>query len=246
MPCDDSTVNSERTLVIIPTYCESSNIGSLIPVVLSLGDDIDILVIDDSSPDGTADVVRGLSEENRRVKLKVRPAKSGLGTAYVEGFREAIQSRYRCVIQMDADFSHEYEAIPALITCAESADFVIGSRYVQGGSTPTWSVKRKLLSRSANMLCRIILGLRIRDITSGFKCIRVEALSRIRLDRLSCSGFGFQCELLHWAVLAGLRVIEFPTKFIDRQKGKSKMNAFIIVEALLRILRLRFTKNSRG
>lgn len=239
---DADRIDNGRTLVVIPTYCESADIGSIIPAVLGIHDDIDVLVIDDNSPDGTADIVRGLAEKSPRVKQTVRDGKAGLGTAYIEGFRTAIRDGYRNVVQIDADFSHEYKIIPEMMICAQVADMVVASRYVQGGSTSIWSMGRRLLSYYTNLGIRLILGLRVRDITAGFKCIRVEALSKIDLDRMKCKGFGFQCELIYWAVMSGLRIIEFPTVFIDREKGKSKMSFKIAIEALWRLPRLRFMK----
>lgn len=231
-----------RTLVVIPTYCESDNINSIVPAVLALRDDIDVLVVDDNSPDGTANIVREIAKKSPRVKLKVRASKAGLGTAYIEGFRTSIRENYRNVMQIDADFSHEYKIIPELIICSQTADMVIASRYVQGGSTTVWSLGRRLLSFYTNLGIRFIVGLRVRDITAGFKCINVKALSKIDLDQLECKGFGFQCELIYWAARSGLRIIEFPTTFIGRKKGKSKMSFQIALEALWKLPRLRFIK----
>lgn len=237
-----SDSSNGRTLVVIPTYCEADNIGSIIPAILALDDDIDILVIDDNSPDGTANIVKQMAAKLIRVQLIVRADKAGLGTAYIEGFREAILRGYRNVMQIDADFSHEYKIIPEMIICAQAADMVVASRYVQGGSTSIWSMERRLLSYCTNLGVHFILGLKVRDITAGFKCIRVNALSKIDLDRLKCKGFAFQCELIYWTAKAGLRIIEFPTTFIDRRKGKSKMSFKIAFEALWRLPRLRFMK----
>lgn len=226
--------------VVIPTYNERENITALLVAVHRQMPDADLLVVDDSSPDGTGDVVRELMADNPSVTLHTRPGKEGLGVAYVDGFSRALACGYDRIVQMDADFSHEPEHLPAFMAALDDgADLVIGSRYVKGGGTQDWPPLRRLVSRAGSLYASTVLGLPVKDATGGFKCWRRELLEKVIRRDLTIRGFGFQIELTYRAHLLGAIIREVPIAFSDRSHGESKMSAAIFREALLGVLRLR-------
>ncbi len=234
-----------RILVIIPTYNEAENIKDLIPKVLEQSKftesyDIDVLVVDDNSPDGTANVVRDLQKEYEgRVYLIERPGKLGLGTAYVEGFKFALKNSYDYVFEMDADFSHDPNEIPKILKGALNGyDIVIGSRYSHGVSVMNWPMSRVLLSYFANAYARTLTGVPVKDLTSGFKCISRNVLKKIDLDKIRSNGYAFQIELTVKAYYENLKIAEHPIIFVERRSGVSKMSKKIVLEAALMVLRL--------
>lgn len=228
-----------RALVVIPTYNEHENIAKIIPDVM-VYDEFQVLVVDDNSQDGTAEIVRGLAEAYPdRVHLIQRSGKLGLGTAYIAGFTWALQRDYTHIFEMDADFSHHPATLPRLLQASRYADLVIGSRYVPGGRTVNWSPVRKLISRGGSFYARTILGLPVRDLTGGFKCFRRQVLEEINLSEVTSTGYGFQIELTYRAALAGFRIVEIPITFAERLHGSSKMSSTIFFEALFRVWQLR-------
>ena len=230
-----------KSLVIIPTFNEADNIGKLIPEVLQEGPlGTDVLVVDDSSPDGTAQLVERLAEDDKRIHLISRDAKTGLGTAYVEGFKFALERDYEFVLEMDADFSHDPKEISRLVERARQCDLVIGSRYVNGVNVVNWPLKRLILSLGASKYTRMVTGLRIRDCTSGFKCFRRRVLEAIDLDSIHSDGYSFQIELNFKAANKGFEVCEIPIVFVDRRSGISKMSKRIVHEAMWMVWKLRF------
>ena len=229
-----------KALVVIPTYDEAENIAKLVPNVLSQAPNLDVLVVDDNSPDGTAGLVRDLMDNNGRVHLIERPAKMGLGTAYVAGFRFAIKNSYDYVFEMDADFSHNPREIPNFLKKIENYDLVIGSRYMQGVRILNWPMQRLLLSYSANVYTRIITGLPLHDATGGFKCYRRKVLEAIDLDKIKSNGYAFQIEMSFKAWKKGFKLLEIPIVFLDRRSGDSKMSKNIIYEAAFMLWKLRF------
>ena len=228
-----------RILVIIPTYNEVENIRNLIPQVLAQDPRIHILVVDDNSPDGTAQVVEGIMKDSGRVDIIKRPAKLGLGTAYVAGFRQALQKGYDLVFEMDADFSHDPREIRRFLDCMNHFDLVIGSRYIHGVNVVNWPLSRLILSWSANLYTRLVTGLPVRDSTSGFKCFQRSVLEAIDLNRIRSDGYAFQIEMNYKAWKKNFRVFEIPIVFVDRNIGISKMNPGIIREAAWMVWKLR-------
>ena len=230
----------QKALVIIPTYNEQENIGNIIPLVLSQDERLEVLVVDDNSPDGTAGTVKSLMADNPKVHILEREKKMGLGTAYVAGFRYAIENSYDYVFEMDADFSHDANALPGFFKAIEEYDLVLGSRYIQGVNVINWPMKRLLLSYFANQYTRIVTGLPVRDATGGFKCFRIEVLKAIDLDRVHSNGYSFQIEMSFKAWKKGFKVHEIPIIFMDRRVGVSKMSKKIVREAVTMVWRLRF------
>ena len=228
-----------RTLVVIPTYNESDNIARLIPRVLEQDPSIDVLVVDDSSPDGTGTLVRGMQHGQPRLHLVEREGKLGLGTAYVAGFRFALARGYDFVFEMDADFSHNPREIPRFLERIREHDLVIGSRYASGVRVLNWPMQRLLLSYSANVYTRLITGLPLSDATGGFKCFRRAVLQAIDLDRIRSNGYAFQIEMSYKAWKKGFRLVETPIVFLDRRSGASKMSKGIIYEAFFMLWKLR-------
>ncbi len=225
-----------KTLICIPTYNEIENIPKMIPAVLgSSPESVDVLVIDDGSPDGTGKWVESFSKSNPRVHVLHRQKKMGLGTAYVAGFGWGLERGYEALIEMDADFSHDPRYLPTMLSNLESHDFVIGSRYVPGGGTVNWGLGRKILSRGGSLYSRIILGAPIRDFTGGFNGWNRRVLQSVDLPTLRSDGYSFQIELKYRAFLKRFRYTEFPIVFADRKVGKSKMNRRIVLEALRRV-----------
>lgn len=224
---------SARAVVVTPTFCEAGNIGALIEGVLGVGDTLDVLVVDDSSPDGTPELVADAAASRPgRVMLLSRPAKSGLGSAYVDGFAAAADAGYDRVVQMDADGSHDPAHIPAMLAALDAgADMAIGSRYVQGGSAAgLGSARRKILSLGANCYARACTGIGVRDITGGFRAYRSRLLASVDWSSLDVSGFGFQVVALAACVETGAKVAEVPIRFRPRASGSSKMSASIMAE----------------
>ncbi len=230
----------KRALVIIPTYNELENIQNIVPDILSRDERLQVLVVDDNSPDGTADAVRSQMEESDRVHLLEREKKMGLGTAYVAGFKYAIAQGYDYVFEMDADFSHDPGTLPRFLETIEDHDLVLGSRYIQGVNVVNWPMKRLLLSYFANQYTRIVTGLPVRDATGGFKCFRVEVLKSIDLNQVRSNGYSFQIEMSFKAWKKGYRIKEIPIIFMDRRVGISKMSKKIVREAVTMVWRLRF------
>lgn len=228
-----------KCLVVIPTYNESSNISSLIKEILKQEDSLDILVIDDSSSDGTGEIVEKIAKENPRIKIFHRKEKLGLGSAYVMGFKYAIESGYDIVFEMDADFSHNPERLPVFLEKIKDYDLVIGSRYLNGISVVNWSLRRLALSLFANYYVRFILNLPLRDCTSGFKCFKKNVLQGINLDKIESDGYAFQIEMNYKTYKKGFNIAEIPIIFIERQSGTSKMDKKIIFEALIMPFKLR-------
>ena len=233
-----------RVAVIVPTYNEAANMPELASRLFGLGlADVRLYIVDDASPDGTAAVARRLSGEyGGRIEVISRSGKLGLGTAYVTGFARALEEEVDCIVQMDADLSHAPEETPKMLAMLRSFDVVVGSRYTrQGGSDPAWSAKRRALSASGNFLIRLVTGVDVKDVTSGFKAYRAEALRSLDLTRVRCIGFGFQAEIAHYCQARGLKVAEHPITFMERTRGDSKMSFRIIAEAIwkLTLLRLR-------
>jgi len=227
-----------RGLVVIPTYNEAENIPRLVPIVLEQGP-LDILVVDDGSPDGTAAIVREMGAKDPRVNLIVREKKQGLGTAYVAGFRFAIERGYDVVFEMDADFSHDPKEIPAFLSSVRDADLVVGSRYTNGVRVLNWPINRLLLSYFANVYTRFLIGLPLHDATGGFKCYRRDVLEAIDLDKIRSNGYAFQIEMSYKAWRKGFRLVEIPIIFLDRQSGSSKMSKHIVYEAFFMLWKLR-------
>jgi dolichol-phosphate mannosyltransferase len=235
-------------LVIIPTYKEKENIEAIIKSISSLDIAFDILIIDDNSPDGTAGIVKNLQPSFQNLHLIERPGKLGLGTAYFEGFKWALEKDYRYICEMDADFSHDPNALLSLYkACHEDgADLAIGSRYISGVNVVNWPLSRVIMSYAASVYVRIVTGMRIMDTTAGFKCYRREVLESIKPDHIRSVGYGFQIEMKFTAWKLGYKIVEVPIIFTDRKLGASKMSGGIFNEALWGVLKMKlrsiFTK----
>lgn len=230
----------DKTLVIIPTYNEADNIESIISKVINLNiANLSILVVDDNSPDGTGDIVAKIAKQDMRIHLIARDGKYGLGTAYVEGFKFAIERGFDLIFEMDADHSHDPEEIPKMLEKARSYDLVIGSRYLTGVNVINWPFSRLLLSLAANWYTRVITRMPIHDCTSGFKCFRRKVLESINLDRISSDGYSFQIEMAYKAWRRNFKIVEHPIIFVDRTKGNSKMNRKVMREAAWMVWKLR-------
>jgi dolichol-phosphate mannosyltransferase len=235
-----------RCLVVIPTYNEADNIPQLLPIILGLGEHFNVLVVDDSSPDGTAKLVKEMQKTESRVHLIERAGKMGLGTAYVAGFKYALANGFEFIFEMDADFSHDPQELPRLLDKAQSYDLVIGSRYISGVNVVNWPMRRLILSYGANLYTRIITGMPVRDATGGYKCFRRKVLESIDLDAIHSNGYAFQIEMNFKTWRKGYRVHEIPIVFVDRRIGVSKMSGHIVYEAVWMVWRLKiksiFTK----
>jgi dolichol-phosphate mannosyltransferase len=232
-----------RAVVCLPTYNEVENLE---PMVRALGDVLDttrdrVLVVDDGSPDGTGELADRLSEELAWVSVLHRDRKEGIGPAYVAGFRRALADAAELVLEMDCDFSHDPRDVARLIEASADADLVLGSRYVRGGGTENWGLVRRFISRGGCVYAQVLLGVRVRDLTGGFKCFRRATLEAIDLGAVSARGYGFQIETTYRVLRAGLRVREIPIRFVDRRVGDSKMTGSIVAEAawMVPLLRLR-------
>ena len=229
-----------KPVVVIPTYDERENVGPMAEAVLAAAPDAELLFVDDSSPDGTGDLIEEMIGSEPRIHCLHRTKKEGLGRAYVAGFEEALRLGADRVVQMDCDFSHDPRDLPRLL--AEDADLVIGSRYVPGGGTPGWPFKRRFISRAGGVFIRVVTGMPLRDPTGGFKCWTASALRRIDFSTVASAGYSFQLEMNHRAWKAGCSVREIPITFTDRARGYSKITAGIAVESVKIALRLRFGK----
>lgn len=229
------------SLVIIPTYNEKENIQLIIQAIFSLPHDFHILIIDDGSPDGTANIVKSLQLENQnRLFIEERKGKQGLGTAYIHGFKWAIQQHYDYIFEMDADFSHNPDDLLRLrAACVDGADMAIGSRYIQGVNVVNWPMNRVLMSYFASVYVRFITGINIQDATAGFKCYRRKVLETIKLDKIKFVGYAFQIEMKFTAIKHGFNVVEVPIVFTDRTRGTSKMSTRIFREAFLGVLQMK-------
>jgi dolichol-phosphate mannosyltransferase len=229
----------KRSLIIIPTYNEVDNVAKIIPEVLVQDDGFNVLIVDDNSPDGTAKLVREMQKNNQRIHLIERPSKRGLGTAYVAGFKYALEKGFDFIFEMDADFSHDPKSLVKLLAKAEAYDLVIGSRYISGVNVVNWPLSRLILSYSANLYTRIITGLPVRDATAGFKCYRRAVLESLDLDSITSNGYSFQIETNFLTWKKGFRVCEVPIVFIDRRAGVSKMSKHIVYEAAWMVWKLK-------
>jgi len=243
------SVDAGPVWVIVPTYNERENLEGLIEAARTELDKVTsdhaILVVDDSSPDGTGELADRIALDDPRVHVLHRPRKLGLGQAYVAGFRRALAEGAALVIEMDADFSHDPAYLPALIDAAADADLVLGSRYVDGGALDNWGKARRLVSRGGCWYARTVLGVDVRDLTGGFKCFRREVLEAIDLDTVHSQGYAFQVELTYRALSMGFRVKEIPIVFTDRRVGHSKMSRRIVLEAMWMVPRLRSARSGR-
>jgi dolichol-phosphate mannosyltransferase len=234
---------AERALVVIPTYNEAANLPNVVPQVLAQDPRLDVLVVDDNSPDGTGRMADELAAANPRVHVLHREGKLGLGTAYIRGFRWALERGYDYVFEMDADFSHDPAHLKEFLTAIEGADVVLGSRYLNGKVTVVnWPMGRLMLSYCANIYARWITGLRIWDLTGGFKCFRRRVLEAIDLSQVRSNGYAFQIEMSVRAWRKGFKLRETPIVFVDRTEGQSKMNRSIVREAVWMVPRLRLQR----
>jgi len=234
-----------KTIIVIPTYNEAENIEKLIKKIFSLEiPDLEILVVDDNSPDKTAKIVEDLKSSffNLQLHLLKREGKLGLGSAYIAGFKKALDLNADYIFEMDADFSHDPEDVPRLLKACQQADLVIGSRKIEGGKVIGWGWIRKFMSNGAMWFSRIVLGLKTKDVTAGFRCFRRRVLESIDINSIKSNGYAFQEELLYRTQKAGFTIIEIPVIFIDRQEGKSKLSKKDILEFFWIILKLRFRK----
>lgn len=219
-------------MIVIPTYNESENLERLVSQILSMKCGVSILVVDDNSPDGTGEIADRLAEQFPEVHAEHREGKLGLGTAYVHGFRVAMDMGADCVFEMDADFSHDPRYIPQFLSAIDEHDAVIGSRYVQGGGIENWGLLRELISRGGSMYARLFTGMKIRDATSGYRCYRSEVLRNIDLSRVDARGYAFQVEMAYVCYRLGYDIYELPIVFTDRRVGQSKMSKGIVFEAM--------------
>ena len=229
------TESANELLVIIPTYNESENIERIVARTLTAVPEADVLVADDASPDGTGKLADALAESDPRVQVMHRPAKQGLGAAYVAGFTWGLERGYQVLVEMDADGSHAPEQLPRLLTALKSADVALGSRYVPGGAVVNWSKRREALSRGGTLYVRLALGVTLRDATGGYRAFRRAVLEGIDYRDVMSQGYCFQVDLAWRATRAGYRVVEVPITFAEREHGESKMSGTIVREALLRV-----------
>ena len=229
----------EKSLVIVPTYNELENLPKLIPAVLSQDESIHILIVDDGSPDGTGNFVKEEMKKNDHIHLLEREKKMGLGTAYLAGFKYALQNNYDFIFEMDADFSHDPNELKNFLIAIKENDLVLGSRYINGVRVLNWPMARLLLSFFASVYTRIITGMPIKDATGGFKCFRKKVLEAIDLDKVKSNGYSFQIEMTFKAYSKGFKIKEVPIIFSDRVKGKSKMSKKIVREAVTMVWKLR-------
>ena len=238
-----------RTLIVLPTFNEADNIVEVLQKLRAVVPEASVLVVDDASPDGTADLVEEVAEQIGDVSVMRRPAKSGLGSAYRDGFRRGLSVGYDVMVEMDSDLSHDPAALPLLLSAvADGAALALGSRYIPGGSIPDWSWHRRALSRWGNRYAAAVLGIDVKDATSGYRAYRAEALTNIDFHTVQADGYGFQVEMAYRVLASGGRIVEVPISFTDRVRGESKMSSRIVIEALVlvtwwairdRVLRIR-------
>jgi dolichol-phosphate mannosyltransferase len=236
---DSRPPDRRSALVCLPTYDEKDNVVPITEAILAATPDVDVLIIDDNSPDGTGRLADALATREPRVKVLHRAGKQGLGKAYLAGFDWALRHGYELVLEMDADFSHDPRYLPGMLEAARGADLVLGSRNIPGGGTVNWGVGRKIISRGGSLYARTILGIPIRDLTGGFKCFHRKVLESIELSTVECSGYAFQIELTFRTLRKGFRVVEIPIVFVDRRVGQSKMSKRIVLEALGKVWSIR-------
>lgn len=229
---------SERALVLLPTYNERDNIERIVPQVLAVDPRVELLVIDDDSPDGTGEIADKLAATEPRIKVLHRAVKEGLGRAYIAGFRYGIEHGYDYIFEMDADFSHQPKYIADHLRNIENCDISLGSRYVKGGGVENWPKSRWFISYYANVYSRVVTGLKVKDATGGFKCFRRQVLESLELDRIRSNGYSFQIEVSFRAWLKGFRICEIPIVFVEREAGDSKFSKRIIYEAVFMVLLL--------
>jgi dolichol-phosphate mannosyltransferase len=234
-------MTARKALVCLPTYDEAENLRPMVAAILASVPQVEILVVDDDSPDGTGRIADGLAAADPRVHVLHRAGKEGLGRAYLAAFAWALARDYGLVLEMDCDFSHDPKYLPGMIAAAGQVDLVLGSRYVEGGGTVNWGLARRLISRGGSLYARAILGLRVHDLTGGFKCFRREVLEAIDLATVQCTGYAFQIELTYRAVRKGFTVRELPIVFEDRRVGRSKMSRGILLEAVRKVWSLRLS-----
>ena len=220
-------------LVVLPTYNEVLNIASMLRALREIVPSVNILVVDDGSPDGTAAIAREIAAELGQIELLERSSKNGLGGAYRAGFAWGLERGYDRFVEIDCDFSHDPKDLPRLLAASEQAEVVIGARYVRGGSIPNWTLIRRMLSRGGNLYASFVLGLRVKDATAGYRVYRTSALEKIEYQTALADGYGFQIEMTYRARRAGASIVEVPISFSDRVLGESKMSSAIVVEALL-------------
>jgi dolichol-phosphate mannosyltransferase len=230
-----SSFRDTTVLVIIPTYNEIDNLATITRRVLAATEDVDILVVDDNSPDGTGVLADALAAASDRIFVLHRPTKSGIGNAYRAGFGWGLRAGYDLLVEMDGDGSHRPEQLPSLLAAARDADVVLGSRWVAGGGAPNWALRRRLLSRAGSLYARVALGLPFRDITGGYRVFRARALTELGYQSVEAQGYCFQIEMLWRAREAGLRIVESPIEFAERLSGTSKMSTAIVIEAVTRV-----------
>ena len=230
-----STADLGRVLVVLPTYNERDNLGWVVGRIRAATPQVDVLVVDDDSPDGTGEVADALAAADPQVSVLHRTEKAGLGAAYLHGFRVALERGYDVVGEMDADGSHQPEQLPLLLEALQGADLVIGSRWVPGGSVVNWPLSRKVLSVGGNLYARVLLGIPLRDVTAGYRLFRRTTLEEIDLGSVESAGYIFQTELAFRTLHAGLRVVEVPIEFVERVRGESKMSRDVAIESLRRI-----------
>jgi dolichol-phosphate mannosyltransferase len=241
---EPSAEGNPQVWVILPTYNEAENVEPLVAAVRErLPESRRVLIVDDNSPDGTGEIADRLASEHDDVEVLHRMVREGLGPAYIAGFREALGGGADLVIEMDADFSHDPAYLPQLLRAAGEADLVIGSRYVPGGGVTDWGPLRRFISRGGSAYARAVLGIDVRDLTGGFKCLRRRVLEGIDLDSIGSLGYAFQVEVTYRAIQSGFRVVEIPIVFRDRQEGKSKMSNAIVAEAMWRVPAMRLKRS---
>ncbi|HVV16537.1 MAG TPA: polyprenol monophosphomannose synthase [Polyangia bacterium] len=233
----------QRTLIVIPTYNEREGLAAIVTAVRAAVPAATVLVVDDSSPDGTGEIADRLAAADGHVRVKHRPTKEGLGPAYVDAFLQALSEGWEYIVQMDADFSHDPPDVPRLLAALdEGNDLAIGSRYVKGGGTVNWGLGRRAISRGGSLYARTVLAAPIRDLTGGFKAWRAAALRAVAPAEVRARGYGFQIEMTYRALKTGARIVELPIRFVDRRLGQSKMSGTIFAEALTIVWRLRLQK----
>lgn len=233
-----------KTLLIIPTFNEIENLRPLLVEIFANTPEADVLIVDDHSPDGTGALADEIHNENPRVKVLHRPGKLGLGTAYIAGFKYALEHGYDAAFEMDADFSHDPHYLPDFLQAIEHADLVIGSRYIPGAGTPGWSLFRRLISGGGNIFARFMLGIPVHDCTAGYRLYRRRLLESIDLDTLQSQGYAFQIEMAYRAAQQGFKIVETPIIFMDRRVGKSKMSRRIVIEGFTYVLKARFNRQT--
>ena len=222
-----------KVLVIMPTFNEAGNIERATSELVAHNPDVDLLIVDDNSPDGTGEIADRLALNSKKISVLHRKGKEGLGAAYIAGFKYAIEAGYDFIVEMDADGSHRSQDLPKLLEVCENNDLVIGSRYVRGGKTMNWPLHRQWLSRGGNLYAKLMLGSKLNDMTAGFRVFRVSFLESMDLDSINARGYSFQIEMAYRTIRSGAKAVEVPIVFIEREIGESKMSTSIVLEALL-------------